>query len=310
METTVVGDRCLKDLRSPRSVVIPEGLEKIGNYWFVFADIESVEVPASVTEIGAGAFYQCKKLKSAAFADDSKLRAIERLCFALTGLEEVIVPSSVTAMENHAFSHCDSLKKVVFQAGSMLRKIGDSCFCCSGLEEFIAPSELREIGESVFADCKDLRRVVLNEGLEELKSGGFFGIFWDSGVEEITLPSTLKKMNKYAFDECDTLKKICMSGDRVMSITQFEMPEAAKIGPPVETMAGDARVWDLRELREVVIPEGVEKIGNYWFYGSDIESVTTPASVREIGFLAFFCCKNLKNIKLSDGLEEIGLNAF
>ena len=57
VEATAVGNKRLKDLRSLRDVVIPEGLERIENYWFVFADIESVEVPASVTEIGEGAFH-------------------------------------------------------------------------------------------------------------------------------------------------------------------------------------------------------------------------------------------------------------
>lgn len=30
-------------------------------------------------------------------------------------------------------------------------------------------------------------------------------------------------------------------------------------------MAGDMRVWDLRELRNVVVPDGVERIRSHWF---------------------------------------------
>ena len=47
-------------------------------------------------------------------------------------------------------------------------------------------------------------------------------------------------------------------------------------------------------MKDVVIPEGIEKIGNHWFWGSGIESVTVPASVREIGPDAFYKCKSLK----------------
>ena len=54
---TTIGKVRLQDQWSLRSVVIPEGLEKVGSYWFIFSDIESVEIPGSVTEIGAGAFY-------------------------------------------------------------------------------------------------------------------------------------------------------------------------------------------------------------------------------------------------------------
>ena len=69
----MIGENRLQELRNLREVVIPEGLEKVGSYWFIFSDIESVEVPTSVTEIGAGAFYWCKKLKRVHFADDSQL---------------------------------------------------------------------------------------------------------------------------------------------------------------------------------------------------------------------------------------------
>lgn len=62
-------------------------------------------------------------------------------------------------------------------------------------------------------------------------------------------------------------------------------------------MAGDARVWDLRNLREVVIPEGVEGIGRHWFYYTAVESVTIPASVREIGARAFCRCWKLRKVE-------------
>ena len=47
-------------------------------------------------------------------------------------------------------------------------------------------------------------------------------------------------------------------------------------------------------MKEIISPEGTEKIGNHWFWGSGIESVTVPASVKEIGADAFYKCKSLK----------------
>ena len=35
---------------------------------FASADIESVEIPTSVTEIGSDVFYNCKKLRQVTFA--------------------------------------------------------------------------------------------------------------------------------------------------------------------------------------------------------------------------------------------------
>ena len=46
----------------------------------------------------------------------------------------------------------------------------------------------------------------------------------------------------------------------------------------------------------MVIPEGVERVGNNWFCGSEVKSVTISVSVKEIGIGAFGKCKNLKEV--------------
>ena len=49
------------------------------------------------------------------------------------------------------------------------------------------------------------------------------------------------------------------------SFSNAGVPDSVKVGSPPETMLGNARVWDLKELEDVVVPDGVEKIGSYWF---------------------------------------------
>ena len=89
-------------------------------------------------------------------------------------------------------------------------------------------------------------------------------------------------------------------------------------------------------LKDVVIPEGIEKIKSKWFTESSLTSITIPASVREIqagafyscrglakvefeqpgsllkviGKEAFYGCSSLRTINFPNGLEEIGLRAF
>ena len=65
-------------------------------------------------------------------------------------------------------------------------------------------------------------------------------------------------------------------------------------------------------MKEIIIPEGTKKIDNYWFWGSGIESVSIPTSVREIGVDAFCMCKQLKRVELTSGsqLEKLGENCF
>ena len=58
-------------------------------------------------------------------------------------------------------------------------------------------------------------------------------------------------------------------------------------------------VQDLRSVREVIIPDGTEKIGSCWFWGSGVEGVDIPASVVEIGIAAFRRCTKLKRVAFS-----------
>ena len=97
------------DLRSCKTVVIPDGTEKIGNYWFYGSMIESVEIPAYVKEIGTETFYNCKNLKRTIFTEGSLLEIIGAGCFRSSGVEELTLPGTLREIGNSAFSECDDL---------------------------------------------------------------------------------------------------------------------------------------------------------------------------------------------------------
>ena len=59
------------------------------------------------------------------------------------------------------------------------------------------------------------------------------------------------------------------------------------------------------------VPDGVEKIGSYAFYGCDsLTSVAIPDSVTGIEKEAFFSCRNLKRATIGSGVTSIGEDAF
>ena len=83
--------------------------------------------------------------------------------------------------------------------------------------------------------------------------------FEGAEVERVALPKTLKEIGNDAFCCCRKLKTIIVEDGCEADLSYAGIPDATKVGPPRETTIGDARVWDLRELRDVVIPEGVER---------------------------------------------------
>ena len=59
-------------------------------------------------------------------------------------------------------------------------------------------------------------------------------------------------------------------------------------------------------LASVTLPAGLEEIGLYAFYQSDISSVTFPSSLRTVAQGSFANCKHLRVVKFNEGLEVLG----
>ena len=62
-------------------MVIPNGVQEIGEQWFKCSEIENVVFPESVTNIGEEAFCGCEKIRQVVFANNIKLKRIGKGCF-------------------------------------------------------------------------------------------------------------------------------------------------------------------------------------------------------------------------------------
>ena len=93
-----VGRRALGELRASRTVSLPEGLEVVGDSWFVDSGVEEVIVPASVREIQKCAFACCEKLRSVEFVGESQLQSMGEYCFYNCGLTSITIPAGVAVI--------------------------------------------------------------------------------------------------------------------------------------------------------------------------------------------------------------------
>ena len=65
------------------------------------------------------------------------------------------------------------------------------------------------------------------------------------------------------------------------------------------------------KINKIIIEEGIQKVGNFAFYGcTNVSEIILPQSLEDIGENAFYCCRGFKNIKLPNGLKSIGKEAF
>ncbi|MBQ7134117.1 MAG: leucine-rich repeat protein [Ruminococcus sp.] len=160
-----------------KTVEIPDTVTRIGAYAFGNCDsLEEIVIPASVSIMDYYAFFHCDKLTSVTIESGSKLSSIPREAFYFCkSMRSFTVPASVEYIESHAFDGCTGLKTLNFEKGSKLKSIGDFAFrSCSSLESITFPSELERIGEYAFTMCDSLKKVNVNEGLQTIVGCAFY----------------------------------------------------------------------------------------------------------------------------------------
>lgn len=91
------------------TVILPEGLLRIGESAFRHSSIRNIEIPDKVDYVGIKAFYHCEELKKIKWG--RSLRYISDMCFKYTPMSVIVVPDWVTTIGAQAFynTECETL---------------------------------------------------------------------------------------------------------------------------------------------------------------------------------------------------------
>ncbi|MBQ9521147.1 MAG: cytidine deaminase [Oscillospiraceae bacterium] len=184
-----VGQGVFLNFIAMRSLTLPEGVEEIRGDFFSesptgafsgCSNLNSVQLPQSLREIGCWAFAGCKALKS---------------------LE---IPSGVSKIGNRAFQNCESLRSVTIPNG--IREIDYGVFMgCKNLLTVDLPAEATVIREYAFADCASLSRVDLPRTVKTIDYCAFRNC---TSLTSVTIPADTKEIADYAFENCTGLLSV------------------------------------------------------------------------------------------------------
>lgn len=150
-----------------KTLRIPYGKTKINGEFNYISGIDTVIIPASVTEISASfQFSSVKKVIFETRMEDGKVIGVQRITnysFDNSALEELDLPASVEEV-TASFQSCFDLKKVNFGVNSNtekkqgLQKLGDYSFNCTSLEKINFPQTLSE-NRAKFYACPNLKSI-------------------------------------------------------------------------------------------------------------------------------------------------------
>ena len=253
------------------SVTLSNGIEEIGPRAFdcyqlsdiyipnasyigtnAFSSVSHVRFGAGVSNIKPDAFDK-SKLTTIVVDDDNPIydsrdnsnAVIETETNKLVlGCSTTIIPYSVTAIGQLAFSHIPYMFMITIPDGVTSIEYGAFEYCIS-LRSIEIPNNVTQIGEYAFAYCTSLTT--------------------------ITIPNSVTNIGQYAFDRTPWLTNhedgLVYAG-KVAYTYKGTMPEVLSLNLDEGTLGiADWAFSNFENLTAISLPNTLEKIGEYAFYG-------------------------------------------
>ena len=129
-----IPDELFRSDRQLADITLPTAPETIGQYAFSETAITTMQLPATVTQMGEGVFNTCHQLTN------------------------MVIPEGITELGKSLFANCPVLTSVVLP--NTLQRVGrESFYNCPSIESIVLPASLKTIGSGAFYDCTKLMSV-------------------------------------------------------------------------------------------------------------------------------------------------------
>lgn len=248
----------------------------IGKGAFMQTSFERVQLPVSVTEIAAQAFFEIGYLKECAIP--ASVTKIGDEAFAYNSLKTVTIPAGCSSVGASAFANND-LATVSFGAGATPLALGSFAFGQNSIASLELPVRLAKMGQSCFAGNNLLASVTINGTLSEIPES----CFSECGrLASVTVNAPVSDIGDFAFFRCGSL-----SSFKITSVNTLR-----RIGDTAFEHCA------FTTLNQGLLPYGLSKIGNNAFHSNaGLVSLALPVTVTEIGSNAFMGCPAIAEIE-------------
>lgn len=280
-------------------------------------ELESVIIPNSITDIGGGCFERCINLKYIHLSDNlTKLS--EETFVSCESLQSIDIPQSVTSIGDQCFVGCFQLTNI--NIPKSLKQLGVGCFyACPKLVAFNVESGNLQFESSggvlISADhsqiyaypaAKKDTAYTVPYGVTTIPANCFA---YCKQLKRIHLPNTLKDIGFEAFFNCGIDSMIVPNSVKYIQQGAFHACDNLKfiklsdsleyIGPDCFRMCG---------LEEVVIPTPIANYRGNFIDCKNLKSVKLPEGLTQLG--SFAGCTSLQEINIPQSITEIGSQCF
>lgn len=279
----------------------PEGYENLDNAFsenvrvikkgaFKNCDDFEINIPKSVEIIEEGAFENLWVQNIYVSEDNSYFSSVNGVLYNKDKTELIKYPINKKKVNKNIFSE-------------EIQKIGRYAFENTLIKDIVIPQGVKVIDDYAFAFCKNLEKVSLPKGLVTL---GDFAFVNCQELKEINIPQSVENIGRKVLYWCLSLEKT--SYELFCNRNDLGFDKFAEVKNDFE-IENDVLVRYTGSDKNVIIPEGVRKIGRSAFNDSEIRYVQFPETLEEIGPWVFNEC-DLEEVYIPDSVTKIGEHAF
>ena len=308
------------------TVVVGEGITRLGAYMLAGSTVTSVSLPSTLTDVDTQALNGCRYLTGITFPDGVKTIG-EQALSNCTSLTSVTLPASVETIGDRAFMGCTMLASVTIPEGPT--HLGTNLFRGDWeLKSILLPQSLTQLDESVFSSCgiETIPDNVTVIGKKAFFASGLTDISIPAGVTDIgdrafsqtrltsvTVPATIRSFGKYIFSECVDLHTAVLA-EGITRVSDGMFRDCTNLAdvtlPQTLTAIAQQAFSGCTDLEHIALPETTVKYGACAFSGTYLTDVRFPAGTSYLGKGVLSNMPVLQQITLPDGLTSVGAELF
>ncbi len=306
---TYIGQEAFKNCENLTSVTISPDAEHIGYRAFKgCSNIETLSLPFVGKKPGN------KKNVKYLFGSDCNVKILTLTSdnnikdYAFRGahsLVKVIIKGNITKIGNNAFRDCSALEEV--ELPSTLETLGNGAFRnCKVLRSVLGGDLLKNLGNKAFYKCPMLESVDFDQIAKVGKQA-----FAESGILEFDF-DFVQNVGDSAFENCGRLTEVILPSGAKYGKNVFKGCNAlAYVQLPSDMInIPDGMFSGCAALTTVKFNSGTEKIGKQAFMGCGLTDIVLPDGILKIGQKAFYDCDSLYSIVIPDTVKTVGQKAF